>query len=104
MLRAVFIGLMGLGLVSCGSTPAPVDSGDRNFTPIPKGGLALPDRTVFSQKDPRWASEMLGRTKGDTLGSDGCLVTAGTAFAKSPIIAPKRGFTMTLMNQRFSNA
>jgi len=77
MLRAVLIGLIGLGLASCGSTPAPVPVDDAQLsTPIPKGALALPDRTVFSQKDPRWASEMLGRTEGDTLGKDGCLVTA----------------------------
>lgn len=81
MLRAAFIGLTALGLASCGSTPGPISESihtDRNFTPIPKGALSLPDRTVFAQKDPRWAAEMLGRTKGDTLGSDGCLVTAAS--------------------------
>ncbi len=66
---------MSFGLTSCGSSPTRVDK-TRNYTPIPKGALALPDRIVFSQKDPRWAHEKLGRTKTDTLGTDGCLVTA----------------------------
>jgi hypothetical protein len=80
MFKSAYIGLIGfgltaLGLSSCGTTPAPADNA-RNYTPIPKGALALPDRTVFSQKDPRWAHEKLGRTQTDTLGTDGCLVTA----------------------------
>lgn len=45
------------------------------MTPIPKGALALPDRTMFLQKDPRWGHERLGKTR-DTLASDGCLVAA----------------------------
>ena len=84
-----FVGIMGVisVLTACASYPAPIDTAPvdngslkrgKNFTPIPKGAFALPDRTVFSQKDPRWAAQMLGRTQGDTLGSDGCLVTAAS--------------------------
>jgi len=38
-------------------------------------GLSLRDTVIYSQKDPRWASDSLGKTR-DTMGSDGCLVTA----------------------------
>ena len=37
----------------------------------------LPDKAAFYQKDPRWAKERLGKS-GDTLASDGCLVTAAS--------------------------
>lgn len=72
----------GLILASCGSTPMPPPSDypsstipQPNMTPIPRGGLALPDRSAFLQKDSRWASERLGKSS-DTMGTDGCLVTA----------------------------
>lgn len=42
---------------------------------MPKGGLSLPDRAAYYQKDDRWENERLGRSS-DTLGTDGCLVTA----------------------------
>jgi len=41
--------------------------------PQPASGLA--DKVYFSQKDPRWANDRLGKTS-DTMGSDGCLVSA----------------------------
>ena len=74
-------------LSGCGSTPVPSGSGhsSSNFsasaisqpqmTPIPRGGLSLPDRTAFLQKDPRWGSDQLGHSA-DSIASDGCLVTA----------------------------
>ncbi len=37
--------------------------------------LSLPDRAAFLQKDKRWASDRLGNSD-DTMGTDGCLVTA----------------------------
>ena len=37
----------------------------------------LPDKVAYYQKDPRWAKERLGKS-GDTLASDGCLVTAAS--------------------------
>lgn len=59
-------------LSACASTPNaslpdPVAAGS--------SGLALPDKAHFLQQDPRWAGEQLGWSA-DTLGSDGCLVTA----------------------------
>ena len=71
-------------IVSCGTTPLPPETPSDypasvipvpNQTPIPRGSLALPDRSAFYQKDKRWASERLGKSS-DTMGSDGCLVTA----------------------------
>ncbi len=76
--------IIALGLAACGSTPDKAASasmplpGGPNYTPIP-GELALPDRTAFAQKDPRWALETLGGS-GEPLETDGCLVTA-TAMA-----------------------
>jgi hypothetical protein len=89
--RAVIIGLLGWLLSGCGSTPLPPGSGQKvsdypastiaypQMTPIPRGGLSLPDRSAFLQKDPRWGSDQLGNSS-DTMASDGCLVTA-TAMA-----------------------
>jgi len=87
--RAVFIIISGLLLSSCGSTPLPpgseypvstipqpqVSIPQPQITPIPRGGLSLPDRAVFLQKDPRWGSDQLGHSA-DSMASDGCLVTA----------------------------
>lgn len=73
MLRACLICLIGFLLVACGSSP-PVEEGPQ-LTPLPKGGLALRDTVAFSQLDPRWKSDRLGKTS-DTMGSDGCLVTS----------------------------
>ena len=82
MKRAALI-LTSIALLSgCGSTPLPPGSDypastmpQPQMTAIPKGGLSLPDRAAFLQKDPRWGSEQLGKSS-DTMASDGCLVTA----------------------------
>jgi len=82
ILRAAII-LMSIALLSgCGSMPLPPDPNypastipQPQITPIPRGGLSLPDRAAFLQKDPRWGSEKLGESS-DTMASDGCLVTA----------------------------
>jgi len=72
--------LIGLSLAACSSTPVPEEPAktvipqEQAFTPIP-GKLALPDRVAFAQKDPRWAEQTMGGS-GESLGTDGCLVTA----------------------------
>jgi len=82
ILRAVIILLSIAFLSGCGSTPLPPGSDypssaipNPQMTPIPRGGLSLPDRAAFLQKDPRWGAERLGKST-DTMASDGCLVTA----------------------------
>lgn len=53
---------------SCSTGPATKDtSGATDYM--------LPDKTVYLQKDPRWAHHKMGGS-GDTLETDGCLVTA----------------------------
>lgn len=85
-------------LSACGSTPAPSKSGNtassvgggKLYTPIPQDSgyshdgrsLSLPDRSAFLQKDKRWASDQLGNSA-DTMGSDGCLVTASAMALKN---------------------
>ena len=80
--RVGIVGLCALMLSGCGSTPLPPHSGyggsaisQPQMTPIPRGGLSLPDRAAFLQKDPRWGRDQLGNSS-DTMASDGCLVTA----------------------------
>ena len=80
--RAAFIVTSILLLSGCGSTPLPPSTDypsatipQPQLTPIPRGGLSLPDRAAFLQKDPRWGAERLGKSS-DTMASDGCLVTA----------------------------
>jgi len=79
MLRLGVISIFAILFVGCGSTPPPPSYGNtipsQNMTPIPRGTLSLPDRAAFLQKDPRWSGERLGRSS-DTMGTDGCLVTA----------------------------
>lgn len=80
LLRATITLFMIIALSACGTTPLPPGSESAvqmppQMTPIPKGGLALPDRAAFLQKDPRWGQERLGNTS-DSMASDGCLVTA----------------------------
>lgn len=79
------LSLAAFMLGACTTSPAPhthgkgqIQSNALNYTPVPKGSFALRDKTVFLQKDPRWSREQLGTTKGDTLGTDGCLVTAAS--------------------------
>lgn len=45
-------------------------------TPDTPPTTALPDTVHYLQTDPRWADDRLGRTPGDTMGTDGCLVAA----------------------------
>ena len=80
-----------VALGSCGTTPLPPEGPSAaipnyypervipapQITPIPRGALSLPDRSAYYQKDTRWAGERLGRSS-DTMGSDGCLVTAAS--------------------------
>jgi len=78
MKRFGLISLIALVLSACGTSPQPVD--ERPALPPQSGGagasgLVLRDNVVFSQKDPRWAADRLGKTS-DTMGSDGCLITA----------------------------
>ena len=86
---AVFGAALALG--SCGTTPLPPETPSATLpndypasvipapqiTPMPRGALSLPDRSAYYQKDTRWAGEQLGRSS-DTMGSDGCLVTAAS--------------------------
>lgn len=74
MLKKVFIsGALGVLLAACSGSPKPIES--KNNIGAPQGTLALPDKTAFLQKDPRWANDRLGQSS-DTMGTDGCLVTA----------------------------
>lgn len=85
MMKRAAIILMSIAILSgCGSMPPPPVSNPQistisrpQMTPIPKGGLSLPDRAAFLQKDPRWDSEILGNSS-DSMGTDGCLVTAAS--------------------------
>ena len=60
------------------------------MTPIPQGtrfdydgrSLSLPDRAAFLQKDKRWSQDRLGNSN-DTMGTDGCLVTASAMALKN---------------------
>ena len=91
----VILAAVSVILAACGSTPAPrkssKSSGGQLYTPIPqKSGysydgrsLSLPDRAAFLQKDKRWASDRLGNTASDTMGTDGCLVTASAMALKN---------------------
>jgi hypothetical protein len=78
MLQKSFTILVLAALITaCSSTPKTMPTDKR--LGVRQGTLSLPDKTAFLQKDKRWADEYLGRTR-DTMGSDGCLVTA-TAMA-----------------------
>jgi len=71
--KALVILLLATALSACGSSPKPIKS--KKNVGVSQGTLALPDKTAFLQKDKRWANDRLGKSK-DTMGSDGCLVTA----------------------------
>jgi len=70
-LLRVFVVLAVLILTACGSTPKTLSS----ISEPALGGL--PDTVAYYQKDPRWGHEELGNS-GDTMASDGCLVTAAS--------------------------
>jgi hypothetical protein len=79
--RAVIFATLLMG--ACASSPEPVMSGEASHTPYtdqagvtPDGYAVLPDRVAYLQTDARWAKDRLGNTRSDTMGSDGCLVTA----------------------------
>ena len=76
MKRVFYILLSATLLSACGSSPS-VDSAVQpaSFTGGNTSGLSLRDTVIYSQKDPRWASDNLGKTR-DTMGGEGCLVTA----------------------------
>ena len=74
----------------CAATQSARSAGPVASAPLPAGVVtALPDRTMFHQQDPKWASQTLGGS-GDPLSSDGCLVTAAAmalsnlGFATNP--------------------
>jgi len=75
MKRVLLILTSALFLSACGSAPKPVAGGAPGVETA--GGLALRDSVVYSQKDARWASDLLGNTN-DSMGSDGCLVTSAS--------------------------
>jgi len=61
-------------LSACGSAPKADPSQSPAHT---SDGLVLRDTVIYSQLDERWKSDPLGKTS-DTMGSDGCLVTAAS--------------------------
>lgn len=69
-MRALIVATV-LVLASCSSAPKPIPP----ISDAATGGL--PDTVAYYQKDPRWGSEELGHS-GDTMASDGCLVTAAS--------------------------
>ena len=78
MKRLGLISLAALALSACGTSPQTVGAASAGLVPLQpqqSSGLALRDSVIYSQKDPRWAADRLGKTS-DTMGSDGCLVTA----------------------------
>ena len=78
--RVILILTSALILSACGSAPK-VEGAAPSVSTAAGGGLALRDTVAYSQLDPRWKSDRLGTTT-DTMGSDGCLVTA-TSMALS---------------------
>ncbi len=78
MRRVTTILSAAIFLSACGSSPRVETPGVGASAITPQtqaGGLVLRDSVVYSQKDPKWASDRLGKTS-DTMGRDGCLVTA----------------------------
>ena len=63
-----------LVLTACSTTPPATQSATRS-TVQTQSGLQLPDKVQFLQTDKRWARQTLGGS-GESLQSDGCLVTA----------------------------
>lgn len=75
MKQVILILASALVLSACGSAPKPASVGSSGGGV--SGGLALRDSVAYSQIDPRWKTDRLGNTN-DTMGSDGCLVTAAS--------------------------
>jgi len=79
--------LVSAGLSACGTSQpvstTPVSTGPVSTVPVqpPQSsgsssqGLVLRDKVIYSQKDPRWSTDLMGKTS-DTMGGQGCLVTA----------------------------
>lgn len=81
--RTITLGI-GLLLGACSSAPKPIDKPGTSSSAIgtvTSGAMSLADNVYYSQKDPRWGNDKLGKTS-DTMESDGCLVSA-TAMALS---------------------
>lgn len=78
MMRTLLMVSLAALVTACGSTPDVTPAPASQYTPL-SASLSLPDKTVFNQKDKRWAHHRLGKSS-DNLGTDGCLVTA-TAMA-----------------------
>lgn len=74
MKRVGLICIAAIMLSACGSAPRVTEVPDSAQS---SGGLSLRDSVAYSQKDPRWSGDRLGKTS-DTMGSDGCLVTAAS--------------------------
>ena len=81
MLRKTLFPILALWLTACGGTPNVESASKSRALPNQSTGqaLVLRDSVIYSQKDPRWATDKLGSTS-DTMGAEGCLVTA-TAMA-----------------------
>ena len=79
MIRSLAAVSLAVLLSACTTPSAPDRVEDTTahvkVAPDGRGYLAMPDRVAWLQTDPRWAGHRLGHSS-DTLGSDGCLVTA----------------------------
>ena len=72
-MRRLLATLATLTLAACAGAPDPAPTDTITTSTLPPG--SLPDRVAYLQTDPRWAADRLGNSS-DTMGSDGCLVTA----------------------------
>ena len=72
--RLTITALAMAALTACGGTPDARDTIPQSHVSTPRTGF-LADRVAFSQKDPRWAKDRLGKSS-DTIASDGCVVTS----------------------------
>lgn len=70
---SLLIGLVGVGVTRCTSTPKPTDQAETNL-PSPFT-LKVADNFHFLQNDPAWADEVMGRS-GGTIADYGCTLTS----------------------------
>jgi hypothetical protein len=78
MKRVCLISIAAILLSACGSSTRVEPQAATAIAPAAQsGGLTLRDAVTYSQKDPRWKNDLLGKTK-DTMGGEGCLVTAAS--------------------------